>query len=168
MNEIWKNIKGYENEYQVSNKGRVRSKDKIVVFKDGRERLFKGCLRKLAFNKKRGYYYVSFKVSQKVKTYAVHRLVAETFMPINSDKLVVDHIDKNRLNNNLNNLRWVTARFNLSRNSLDDKGSVGYCWHKSQNKWISSIYINGKINHLGYFTKEENAKNAYLKALQNV
>lgn len=166
-NEIWKDVKGFENQYQVSNLGRVRSKDRYVIFKDNRKRFYKSEIKNLIYNKKRGYLYVNFKVGTLIKNFAVHRLVAENFLIITDNTLVVDHIDKNKLNNVLTNLRLVTNRYNLSRNSIDEKGYVGVCWHKRNNKWMASIYVNGKIKHIGYYNDLEEAKKQYLNHLSN-
>jgi len=64
--------------------------------------------------------YGYLKVMVKKKVYSVHRLVAETFIPNPDNKPVVDHIDKDRRNNMVNNLRWVTAKENASTISHDN------------------------------------------------
>lgn len=164
--EIWTDVLGFESHFQVSNLGRIRSKDRLVVFKNGCSRFYNGIIRKQHYNKKRGYMYISFKVKGIVKTMSVHRVVAESFLGI-KDGLCVDHVDSNKLNNKLDNLRWITNRENLTR-ALCKDGSPGVCWHKVNKKYISSIYNNGKINHLGYYTSKKEAEIAYKKALSNV
>lgn len=116
MIEIWKDIKDYEGLYQVSNFGRVRSVDHYVNYKNIKKRLIIGKILKL--NKdNRGYYVVTLSKNNIRKNYSVHRLVAEAFI-LNPDNLpTVDHIDRNRLNNNVENLRW--ADYKLQQDNCD-------------------------------------------------
>jgi len=105
--EIWKNVKGYEGYYQVSNKGRVRSIDRVIP--DGRK--YKGCIRVLC-NDKDGYPYVVLAKNGKNKTLKIHRLVATTFIPNPQNKYAINHIDGNKENNSVENLEWVTQSEN--------------------------------------------------------
>lgn len=57
-----------------------------------------------------GYYKVSFSINNQIKTYFVHRLIALTYIPNLENKETVDHIDRNRTNNNISNLRWATSK----------------------------------------------------------
>ena len=117
--EIWKDIKGYEGLYQVSNLGRVRSLDRLVKYtkqyKDKQvetTHMFKG--RILGGGIKDGYRGVILTVDGVNKDYMVHRLVAQAFV-YNDDpehKIQVDHKDNDRSNNTAANLKWVTPREN--------------------------------------------------------
>ncbi len=82
------------------------------------------------------------------------------------DHLVVDHIDRNGLNNCKANLRLCTISQNLC-NTVSTKGSSskykGVSWHKREKNWVASIQFNGKIYHLGYFENEIDAAKAYDK-----
>lgn len=93
--EEWKDIKGYEGLYQVSNEGRVFS-------------IRKNKLLSPVKNKKSGY----IQVSLNKNTHLVHRLVAEAFIPNTENKPVVDHINTIRTDNRIENLRWVTQKEN--------------------------------------------------------
>jgi hypothetical protein len=75
----------------------------------------------------------------------------------------IDHIDNNPLNNRIKNLRAV----NHQQNMWNQKKSKGYSWNKNKNKWMARISINGKTKYLGYFDKEDDARQAYLKAKEN-
>lgn len=110
--ETWKEIKGYENLYQVSNLGRVRSLDRITVSGRGNgDRLIKG--RILVGGVTNKYHFVLLtQLDGTKKNYYRHRLVAEAFIPNPDNKPCVDHIDGNPNNNALDNLRWVTASEN--------------------------------------------------------
>ena len=117
MEEIWKDIKGFDGRYQVSNLGRVRSLDW-----EGH----KGRMLKLKINRRWGYYRLNLAhVDGYIKTFSVHRLVAMAFIP-NPDNLPeINHKDENKLNNivcfnpdgtidiNHTNLEWCTGLYNL-------------------------------------------------------
>ena len=78
----------------------------------------------------------------------------------------MDHRDNNRLNNNVNNLRYVNSQQNNFNRSLSSKSTSGYkgvTFDKSNQKWKAQISINKKIKHLGYFTNKEDALKARLK-----
>lgn len=94
--EIWKDIKGYEGLYQVSNKGEVKRIGK-------NKNLYKSL---------RTYYGVKLSKNNKKKYFNIHRLVAETFIPNPKKMLQINHKDGNKLNNNVNNLEWVTPSDN--------------------------------------------------------
>ena len=112
MSEVWKDIPDFEGSYQVSDIGRVRSVDRVVTFKDGSMRKYKGKVLKPQLNK--GYGRLRLCNDNGVTNKTVHRLVLETFKPhVNMNDLEVNHIDGNKLNNNLTNLEWVTARDNM-------------------------------------------------------
>ena len=100
---MWKDIKGYEGYYQVSSDGEIRR-----MLAHGRTRIVKNRL-----NPKSLYYSVSLSKKCTRKSFAVHRLVAEAFIPNNENKREVNHIDGNKLNNKVSNLEWVTQKENL-------------------------------------------------------
>jgi hypothetical protein len=107
--EVWKDVKGYEGLYQISNTGKV----KRILFKNrmttkAREKLLTPCK-----NEKTGYVQVSLFKDGKGKLFLVHRLVAEAFIPNNNNLPQVNHKDENKENNNVNNLEWCTAKYNL-------------------------------------------------------
>ena len=108
--EVWKTVDGFEN-YEVSNLGNIRSKDRIVTRKGYSARL-KGAL--LKTNLCNGYPRVALYTGNRksVKQFLVHRLVAAAFIP-NPDNLpYVNHKDENKSNNRADNLEWCTAKYN--------------------------------------------------------
>lgn len=107
--EIWKPIKGFECFYEISNLGRVRSVDRIVE-RNGNEMFIKSKVKRLCI--KGGYYYVTLYINGVCKHKYIHQLVAETFIPNPQNKPCIDHINTNRLDNRIENLRWVTRKEN--------------------------------------------------------
>ena len=108
--EQWRNIKGYEGLYQVSNKGRVRSfvmwnghtykpREKSIILKMSKTTT--------------GYWKVELSNRGKRKSHKVHRLVAAAFILNFQNKPNINHIDNNPLNNNVENLEWCTQSENL-------------------------------------------------------
>ena len=114
LTETWKDIPEFSGSYQVSNMGRVRSVDRVVIYKDGREYKYKGeVLNPYVDNL--GYKQVKLYNVNGNKAKRVHRLVLETFKPhVNMGNLEVNHIDGIKLNNHLTNLEWVTRLGNIS------------------------------------------------------
>jgi hypothetical protein len=106
MTEIWKDIKGYENLYQVSNFGNVKSLRNNITLKPN--------------VKKNGYYRVSLSKNGKVKESNIHYLVASTFIENPESKPTVNHKDLNKLNNCVTNLEWATMKEQI-RHLIENK-----------------------------------------------
>lgn len=111
MDEIWKDIRGYEGLYQVSNTGRVRSLDRKVHHPNGGERFSKGQIIKPGITPK-GYLFVQLSIGGKINAKRVNRLVADAFIPNPQNAEAVNHKDKNRKNNNVENLEWCSVTYN--------------------------------------------------------
>lgn len=113
MEEIWKDIEGYEGRYQVSNLGRVKGLDRYVPFgiNSSRMREVPGKLLKLQPHNK-GYLTANLSQHSIITSYLVHRLVAEAFMLNPDNKEMVNHKDGNKRNNNATNLEWATRQEN--------------------------------------------------------
>jgi len=97
---------------------------------------------------------------KKMITIRIHRLVAETFLPNIDNKPVVDHINRNPLDNRVVNLRWAT----LSENGVNSKnwstntsGVKGVSFVPSRNKFQATIQFNGKKKFIGYYDSLEKA-----------
>lgn len=114
MDEIWKDIKGYEGLYQISNLGRVKNYErKVRICRRGYEglRIHKERIMKPSINN-RGYAFVSLCKDGKYKTKFVHRMVAENFISNPNNYPCVNHKDENPLNNSIDNLEWCTYAYN--------------------------------------------------------
>lgn len=96
--ELWKDIEGYEGRYQVSNEGRVKSLDFVVIRKNGRQHTIKGKILSQYIDD-RGYL--------RCGVGKIHKLVAEAFVSNPNGYRTIHHKDHNKLNNNANNLEWI-------------------------------------------------------------
>ena len=114
--EIWKSIEGYKDKYLISNYGNIKSL--IDNNKKTREKILKQRIGNT------GYMYINLWKNSKVKSKKIHRLVAEAFIPNPHNLPCVNHIDGNKLNNNIENLEWCTQSYNIKHaieNNLTNK-----------------------------------------------
>lgn len=111
MLETWKDIAGFEGYYQISNFGNVRSVTRAVHHPKGGVRVCRSRPIKPALNGD-GYYFVVLQKNHTAKPYRINRLVAEAFIGNPANLPCVNHIDKNRLNNHVDNLEWCTVEYN--------------------------------------------------------
>jgi hypothetical protein len=157
--EIWKDISGYEGEYQVSTYGRVRSLDReIEVIEKNRTyiRKLKGDLLNQNKYKSKSNFYYRVQLKNKGKKYFVHRLVALTFIENNdSNRIEVNHKDLNGLNNHIDNLEWNTPSENVKH---------GHYTRKYQIKPVSLIK-DGVVYH---FNSVNDAKRAGAAAIDRL
>lgn len=140
----WLPVKGYEELYEVSDTGEVRSVDRVLSVTNQKERLFKGRVLLQIMNKQVQYKQVSLWKENKGTSYYVHRLVAEAFIPNPESKPEVNHIDGNRQNNHISNLEWVTS----GENSLhaSKTGLRVYTNRLTKAEFLDCLYdvINGE------------------------
>jgi hypothetical protein len=128
--ERWKVIDIHHN-YSVSTHGRLRN--------DKTNRILK------PMNDKDGYHVVDLYINGKQTRVKIHRLVCLTFIYNPLNKKCVDHIDNNRKNNHINNLRWATNsenQMNKKKLSNNTSGVTGVIWNKGHKKWEARIKID--------------------------
>ena len=162
--EIWKDITGYEGKYQVSSLGRIKS---LLRFDSNNRRTVKEVIRK-PFVAGKGYYYTSLHSEGRQKMFGIHRLVAIEFIPNPDKHKEVNHIDRNKQNNVVNNLEWCSSRENNThKHTFKTSKFVGVSWSNAHKKWISGIFYNKKRISLGFFDDEIEASKAYLEFIKN-
>lgn len=158
-NEIWKDVPEYEDLYQVSNLGRVKS---LNYNRTGKEQLIKSS------PNPQGYLVLVLTKNGKSKTRTVHQLVAQAFLNHKpcGYKAVINHKDLNRQNNLVENLEIVSVRENANQKHLKSKSSyVGVYKCNKTHKWKAQIRIGSIRKHLGTFTDEIEAAKAYEQAV---
>lgn len=113
MEEIWKEVCGYEGLYEISSIGNFRSCDRVIKNRNHHQKI-KGRLRKTQICRTTGYYMVTLNKNGKCTNTTIHRLMAEAFIPNPENKPFVDHINGIRSDNRIENLRWCTNQENLT------------------------------------------------------
>ncbi|WAX14850.1 DNA endonuclease [Enterococcus phage EF36P1] len=110
MEEVWKDVAGYEGLYQVSNLGRVKRATTGKVLK--------------GYKNTTEYLGVNLCKNGKHKTHKIHRLVAQAFIPNPENKPQVNHIDEDKTNNMASNLEWMTAKENSNHGTRNERISI--------------------------------------------
>ena len=157
----WKWIDGYKNMFRIYKDGRVESVRRKWV---PNNRFMNQGIRN-------GYRYVQLSKDSKNKNFQIHRLIAIAFIDNpNPDKFdFVDHWNRDRLDNSIKNLRWVSSSGNnRNRKSTGSSKYLGVSFHKQRNKWNARISIDGKSKYLGLFENEEEAHKVYMEKYEEV
>lgn len=118
------------------------------------------------YKDRRGYAITDKIINGKRTIIDMHRLLHK---PVKG--FIVDHIDQNKLNNQKSNLRDATKSINALNSGMwshNKSGYKGVCWSKQAKKWRTSINIDGKQYHLGYFDDPKKASEAYQNKLSEV
>ena len=150
-----KNVVGYEGKYAISEDGRVFNLIRGIEMKQ---------------HDVGGYMCVKFRVNDETKNYKVHRLVYAAFKGRIIEGLVIDHIDGNKKNNNITNLRQLPNRENCNlgiQEKRKDKLPRGVRRFKKDNMFGAEIGIEKERYYLGTFKTPEEASDAYQSALRN-
>lgn len=116
MEEIWKDIEGYEGLYQVSNFGNVKGVKRVIKRANNSNFSVKEHLLKIRYNHK-GYKMVWLSKQGKQKFCSIHRLVAKAFIPNPNNLPQVNHKDEDKTNNHADNLEWCTNAYNINYNN---------------------------------------------------
>lgn len=143
----WKDITAYPGLYEVSSTGKIRNKETGVV-------------RKPSY--RNGYKFFFLGRSKHRKNVYLHRILAETFIANPMSHKYVDHIDRDKENNTLSNLRWTTQSVNCHNKPYRSNrhGVPGVVSYKG--KFKSKIRTAGKTQHIGTFLTAIEASDAYI------
>lgn len=139
MEEIWKDIKGYEGLYQVSNLGNIKSLSR----KRGNQFDYQEIIMKQGDY--RGYKNVILQKDGKVKCFIVHRLVAEAFVPNPRNLPFVNHKDECKTNNTVDNLEWCTAKYNSNYGTAIERGAEKRRNLKHLSKQVCQYDLEGNL-----------------------
>ena len=137
--EVFKDIPNYNN-YQISDLGNVKSLKRNIILKPSINSV--------------GYYVVNLGKGNSKK---IHQLMAIVFLNHKpcGHKIVVDHIDNDKLNNSVDNLQTITHRENLKKDRKNDSSKfLGVSWNSKGKKWIARVYFEGSNVYLGGFDCE--------------
>lgn len=114
--EIWKSVKDFENLYEISNLGRIKS----LYF--NKEKILKP---RLTLD---NYYQIDLCKNKKIYKKYIHRLVAEAFIPNPNNLPIINHIDENSKNNVISNLEWCDSKYNNNygncKNKISEANSI--------------------------------------------
>ena len=152
MKEQWKDIKGYEGKYQISNLGRVKSLD---YHRSGKEKEIIPVL------KKTGYYQVNLYLNGRYKTKRIHRLVAEAFVDNENNCSIVNHIDGDKTNNCASNLEWTTVQYNTWHATHIIKTNVSSLYLATEASKKPCSIINTETNDVLHFGSRKEAEDYF-------
>lgn len=155
--EEYRIIIGFE-KYSVSNFGNVKTNKTGKILKSSYD---KDGYNRLVIRDKNG----------KKSCLRIHRLVCIMFLNNPENKPFVDHIDGNKQNNNINNLRWCTNQENQRNTKLSSRNTSnvkGVAFRKENNKFRASITIDGIWIHIGYYNTLEEAQTARINKAKAV
>lgn len=153
MEEIWKDIAGYEGYYQVSNLGRVKSLNrKIISGKGNRFTVGEMILKQTSDG--RGYLNVGLTNQHGRKGFRVHKLVALAFVPNPNNYKEINHKDEDKTNNRADNIEWCSRLYNCnygSRNERISKSRIGRTGLQSNCPCVPIVQYDKQMNYIAEY-----------------
>ena len=146
MEEIWKDIEGYEGMYMVSSLGRV----KTLIGRYKNVTILKESI------KNNGYCSITLYKNKIPHTYLVHRLVAKAFIPNLNNYPIINHKDENPKNNCVENLEWCTQEYNINYGNGNIKRSLshkGKRFTKTHIENMSKAQIGKRVGNKNHMSK---------------
>lgn len=122
MGEVWKDILTWENLYQVSSYGRIKSVRNGIILTEKRN--------------PNGYPIVTLYDKKRVKEYTVHRIVAKVFIPNPNNYPIINHKDEVRHHNTVDNLEWCTYKYNMNYGHCQEKKRASYPYSDKQRETL--------------------------------
>jgi len=147
-----KYIEGYGKDYKICKNGDVIS---YIKYEEGK--ILKHRINNM------GYLFVGLYKNNKQKDFSIHRLIALHFIDNPNNYQCVDHVNQNKTDNRIENLRWITQSGNMRNIKNRGKYMKGVSFHKPSNKFRAKICIDYKQINLGYFDTELEAHNVYME-----
>ena len=152
--ENWKKLESFDLDYEISNLGNIRLNGETIKS-----------------NKRgKGYLTVMLRKNNKSYPFYIHHLMAINYLnhKVQGLKLVIDHIDNNKLNNNIVNLRIISNRENTTKTRKTASKYFGISYDKSRKKWRAYAKHKGKQKTIGSFNTEIEAAKAYKEYIKNL
>ena len=146
--EIWKDIKGYEGLYQVSNLGRIKTLDRKIKKKSRWGTIINYHIKEkilIPIKLNNDYFKVSLSKDNDVNSYLIHRLVAETFIPNPNNLPCINHKDEDKSNNCVKNLEWCTVLYNNTYGTKLKKQSEKQINNPKSSKKINQYDLEGNF-----------------------
>ena len=163
--EIWKEVKDFEGIYEISNYGRLKSKDRYVSRGRNTIRFSKGKIIKPVICRN-GYLEYQLRKDGKRKVFLAHRLVAETFISNPKNLPQINHLDENITNNNVTKLQWCTAQENANYGTRNKRAKIS---NRNQQKAVLQLDLDGEyINEFECIGDASRAINGDISAIIRV
>ena len=154
---MWKNIKGYEGLYQVSDEGEVRS---LGNNESRKEKILKPAYRG------NGYLFVSLCKNGKKKMFSIHRLVAEAFLPNSNNLPEINHKDENKANNCASNLEWCDRKYNVNYGTGKKRSAEKRTNNEKTSKSVKQFDLQG--NYIREFPSISEVQRRLGYSFQNI
>lgn len=163
MQEIWKDIEGYEGCYQVSNLGRLKSLERTVKGNNGGVYVKKEKILTPTINSSGYYHTILRKDGRNVHVY-IHRLVAQTFIPNPDNLQQINHISEDKTNNRVDNLEWCSAKYNTNYGTANERRRETL----KQNPYFKNLNLRNAVSHKKIICIETNEIFNSAKELSNI